>query len=123
MVREGGNIPVKQDATEALVKVLAESGNGLLHDIERGAIGVAVGALVVEVRLQDLVDGVRVRQGQDLLVLGDVLPVVDEDGLQVVRQVKLDRRPGVECILLGERKRVSVRINYVVWSKSGVQCH
>lgn len=47
------------------------------------------------------------RQRQDLLVLGDVLPVINEHGLEVIRHIKLDRRSGVECILL-EREGVSV---------------
>lgn len=93
-------VPVQQDATQALVKVLEQAGDCLLQNLERrGALHV-LGALVREVVVEDLGDGLLVGEGHKLLVLGDVLPVVDQEGLEMVGDRNLDRRATVEGVLL-----------------------
>ncbi len=55
-----------------------------------------MGKVVVE----DLLNGVNMREGNKLLVLCDVLPVVDKQGLNMVGNGELDGGPVVEVILL-----------------------
>lgn len=53
-----------------------------------------------EIFVQDLVDGVDMRQRDELVILGDVLPVVDEHGLEMVGHGQLYGGPVVEVVLL-----------------------
>lgn len=80
----GGHSPVKKNPSQAPVKVLAQASDGLLEDIHLWRPWYPVGTLVLEVILQDLVDGVDMGNGDKLLVLGDVLPVIDEQRLYVI---------------------------------------
>ena len=56
--------------------------------------------LVIEVVVQDLVDRLGSWKWDKLLVLGNVLPVVDENRLDVVWYWKVDRWSSVESLLL-----------------------
>lgn len=84
------SLPVQENSAEALVKVLAQSGDGLLQYIKRSRALNAVGALIDKVVIQDLVDWMRMRQGNQLLVLGDVLPIVNQKTLDVIWDRELD---------------------------------
>lgn len=101
---EGGvrriNLPVQKDAAEALIEVLTQSGDGLLKHIKRGGALGTVGTLVLEIVVENLIDRVRVWKGNQLLVLGDILPVIDEQGLDVIRDWKLDGGATVKVVLL-----------------------
>jgi hypothetical protein len=55
---------------------------------------------VGEVVVEDLIDGVHVRQRDKLVVLGDILPVVNEHRLKMVGHGQLDGGPVVEVVLL-----------------------
>ena len=94
------DLPVQQDAAEGLVKVLAQAGHGLLEDVERGAALLAVRLLVGEVVVEDRVDRVDVRERDELLVLGDILPVVHEQRLNMIGDGDLDGGTVVEVVLL-----------------------
>lgn len=39
-------------------------------------------------------------KGDDLVVLGDILPVINEDGLQTIWDLELDRWSSVKSVLL-----------------------
>lgn len=93
--------PVEKDPRQRPLKVLAQSGKGLLEYVGDSRVLAAPWALVGEVVGEDLGDGMRVRDGHQLVVFGDVLPVVDEDGLDVVRDGELDGGAGVEALVLG----------------------
>jgi hypothetical protein len=95
-----GILPVQQNAAEALVKVLPQASHRLLQNVQRGTALRAVRLLVSEVVVQDLVDRVGVRERNELLVFGDILPVVDEQRLDVIRHRQLDGRAVVEVVLL-----------------------
>lgn len=94
------NIPVEEDAAEGLLEVLLHARHGLLEDIKVRRLRITVGALRDQIVVDDLVDGVRVRKGDQLVVLRHVLPVVDKDGLDVIRDWKFDRGAGVKAIFL-----------------------
>ncbi len=94
------NVPIQQDAAETLVKVLAKSSDGLLENVEGGGAILASRALILHVVLEDLVHGVGVREGNELLVLGNILPIVDQERLELVGNDEPDRRSGVERVLL-----------------------
>jgi hypothetical protein len=55
---------------------------------------------VGEVVVEDLIDGVHVRQRDKLVVLGDILPVVDEHCLKMVGHRQLDGGTVVKVVLL-----------------------
>jgi hypothetical protein len=95
-----GSLPVEENATEGLVKVLTESSNGLLQDIQGGAALLAVRALEGEVVVENLIDGVGMWERDELLVLGDILPVVDEHCLKMVGHRQLDGGTVVKVVLL-----------------------
>lgn len=80
----GHHSPVKKDPSQAPVKVLAQTSNSLLQDIHLWRLWYPVGTLVIEVVLQDFVDRVDMGNWNQLLVLGDILPVVDEQRLDVI---------------------------------------
>jgi hypothetical protein len=84
------DLPIQQDATQALVKVLEQACDCLLQNLKRGGALYVLGALVGEVVVEDLGDGLLVGEGHELLVLGDVLPIVDEERLEMVGDWNLD---------------------------------
>ena len=91
---------VQQDAPERLVEILAQAGDDFFEEIVLHGAGAAAQFLFLEVGGQDLVDGVRVREGDEGEVLGDVFPVVDEQGFDVVGDGEADGGAGVECFFL-----------------------
>lgn len=94
------SLPVQEDSTQALVKVLEKPRQHLFEDAGLGASRSALGELIALVILQDLLDWVSSRKGNQLLVLGDVLPVVDEDRLDAIGDWKADRRAVEKSVLL-----------------------
>lgn len=70
------NSPVEEDPGERPLKVLSKTSKSLLENIRKGRAFLAVGPLVSEVVVNDLVDGVRMGNGNELVVLGDVFPVI-----------------------------------------------
>lgn len=87
------NLPVEEDPGERPLKVLSKTSKSLLKNIRKRGALFAMGPLVSEVIINNLVDGVRMRDGNELVVLGDVLPVVYENGLDVVGDREFDRGP------------------------------
>ncbi len=61
---------------------------------------VTVGPLRDEIVVDNLVDRMRVGERDQLVVLGDILPIVDKDSLDMVRDRDPDRRACVEAIFL-----------------------
>ena len=59
-----------------------------------------MGALEGEVIIKDLINGVWVREGDQLLVLCHILPVIDQHRLKVIRHRQFDGRTGMEGLLL-----------------------
>lgn len=59
-----------------------------------------MGPLVGEVVLEDSGHGLGVRERDKLVVFCDVLPVVDEHGLNVIRDGEIDHGFAVEGVLL-----------------------
>lgn len=59
-----------------------------------------MGPLKREVVFEDLSDRLWVRERHKLVVLGNVFPVVDEHGLNMIRHGKIDHWFAVEGVLL-----------------------
>jgi hypothetical protein len=93
-------MPIKQNSTKGFVKVLPQTGNSLLKNVQRRTSFLTVWLLVGEVVVQDLVNRVCMGQRDQLLVLGDVLPVVYKEGFNMIGDWELDRGPGEEGVLL-----------------------
>ena len=74
-----------------------------------------LGALVGEIVVEDLGDGLLVGEGDKLLVLGDVFPIVDEEGLEMVGDRNLNRWAAVEGVLL--ETRISITVATMVATK------
>jgi hypothetical protein len=102
-------LPVEQDATEALVKVLAQAGDGLLENVHGSAALLAVRLLVGEIVVQNLLDRMDVGQRNELLILGHILPVVDKQRLNMVGNWELDGGTVVEVVLLDFISMLRVR--------------
>lgn len=99
---EMASLPVEEDTAKGLVKVLLESGECLMQDVNlRGTLR-TLRRLVSSVVLEDLGDGLGVGEGDQLVVLGDVLPVINKDSLQAIWDLELDRWSSVESVLLNE---------------------
>lgn len=82
---------VEQDFIEGLVEVLSDAGGHLVEDviINRRC---AARFFLVDVFINDGTHGVFRWQRHHLAVFGDVLPVIDQEGFQVVREDQLDGR-------------------------------
>lgn len=91
---------VQKYTAEGLVEVLAETGDCFFENVQRGAAFLSIGLLIDKVVIQDLVDRVGVWKRYHLIVFGDILPIVDENRLEMIWQRNLNRRPVVEIILL-----------------------
>ena len=95
---------VQQDLAKALVEILSKAMDGLLQDIVLGGSDATLLQLVGGVHFQDLVDWMRHGKGDEGLVLGHLLPVIDEDGLEIVGHGDLDREfVGEGVFLFGGR--------------------
>jgi UDP-2,3-diacylglucosamine pyrophosphatase LpxH len=93
-------LPVQQEAPESLVEIISETGDRFLQDVHGSTARLAVRALMCEVVVQDFVDGMHMRKGDELMILGDVFPIVDEQGFDVVGDRNLDRWPIIEVLFL-----------------------
>lgn len=82
---------VEQDLVEGLVEVLSDAGGHFVEDIiiHRRC---AARFFLVDVFIDDSTHGVFRRQSHYLAVFGDVFPVIDQQGFQVVRKDQLDCR-------------------------------
>lgn len=98
--RREGSSPIKKNAAKRLVKVLAKAGHGFLQDIHGRGVGLPLRPFVGEVVVENLFDRVRVRKRNELLIFRHVLPVVDEQRLDVIGQGNLNRRPVVKVLFL-----------------------
>lgn len=107
------NLPVQEDSTQALVKVLEKPREHLFEDAGLGASRSALGELIALVILQDLLNWVSSRKWNELLVLGDVLPVVDEDRLDAIWDRQADRWAVKESVLL--YIKTELESNQSVW--------
>lgn len=94
------SLPVEENAAEALVEVLAQSGDGLLKHVKRGGALRTVWPLVLEIMVEDLIDWVRVWKGNQLLVFGNILPVIHHHGFEVIRDWEFDGGATVKIVLL-----------------------
>lgn len=92
--------PIQQDPPEALFKVLLDAYDDFLEEIGVRGAESAFAFFFVKVRVEDDVDGGLGRKWDKGEILGDVLPVVDQDGFEVVGNEEADRRARVECFFL-----------------------
>lgn len=96
-----GYLLVEQNAVKGFVKVLAYAFGRLRQDVHLSGVLGTVLFLECHVVLQDLLDScLLVRELNKLLVLRHVLPIVDQETLEMVGQDKLDGWTAVEGLLL-----------------------
>lgn len=84
------SLPVKKNTTNAKRKVLAKTSNSLLKKIPLRRTRDTLLALILKILLQHLVDRNTSRNGNQLAMLANVLPVVNEDRLDVVWEINAD---------------------------------
>lgn len=94
------NIPIQQYPAQSLFKVLSESSNDLFKYVHACRALFTMSPLAGEVVVQNLIDRFCVRKGYELIVLGDVLPVIYQQGLDVVGHGEVDHGFAVIRILL-----------------------
>ena len=82
-------IPVQQETAEAFVKVAEQALDGLFQDLHGSGSLYALGSLLFQIIVQDLGNRVRMRHGDQLLALGDILPVVDKQGFEMIGHLEL----------------------------------
>lgn len=100
IVWDGADIPVQQYSAESLFEILSEPSNDFFQDIHARRRFFPVWALKVQVILENLGHGLGVGEWHELVVLGDVFPVVDQHCLDVVWDGDVDHGLVVERILL-----------------------
>lgn len=92
-------VVVEQDLVKHDIKVLEQTDVDLVEAGTLDAAG-ALGNLFLAVVIPDLANGARGRESNNGGILADTLPVVDDEGLQVVGQGEADRRAVVKLLLL-----------------------
>lgn len=92
---------VEQDFLEGLVEVLFDARSYFVEDVIICRC-CAMRFFLADVLRDDAFHGVFSWQSNHLAVFGDVLPVIDQKRLQVVRKDQLDSGFGVEGLLLVE---------------------
>lgn len=95
----GTLVAVEEDLFEGDVEVLHQPVSNCLQDVAVQAAG-PLGEVVVVPVLEDLADGLWGWEVDDGVVLGHALPVVDEEGFQVVCEDEVDGGDGVEILFL-----------------------
>lgn len=75
---------VEEDLADSLLKVQLQSAAELEKQVGIGAAGAAVGSLFVVVGVDDVVGGGLRWQRHKKQGLGDILPVIDEKGLELI---------------------------------------
>lgn len=91
---------VEQDSSYAHLKILPDTVNNLLEQIGLRRAEVAVSFFLIEIQGHDLVDGIFCGERDEGQILGDVLPVIDENGFKGVGEGYADRGSRVESLLL-----------------------
>lgn len=93
-------IPIQQNLIKTLIEILLHACDDLIEDIFIGRGSTALGLLLIVPVLQDRTHGVLGRQGDDALVFRHLLPVVDEEGLEIVWHDDADGWARLERVLL-----------------------
>lgn len=93
-------LPVQKNSAKTLLKVLLQTSNNLVQDVGWGTASLSSRLFVLEVIVENNVDGLSGGKWDELEILCDILPVVDEDCLNVVGDDELDRRSGVKLFFL-----------------------
>lgn len=83
-------LPIKKNSAKTLLKVLLQSSNNLVQDVGLGAACLSSWLFVLEIVIENKVDGLSGGKWDKLEILRDILPVVNEDCLDVVGDDQLD---------------------------------
>ena len=89
---------VQQGLAEGALEPLLEAEAQLLEQLGLGAAEPATALFVLEVLVEDPVDGVLGGEGHELVVFGHEFPVVDQVALDRVGDVEVDLRLGHEVV-------------------------
>lgn len=95
---------VQKDATEGFVEVLLDAGDAFFEDVGVGGAGATGHVLGGRVLLQELGGGDCGGNHRELLLFGDLLPVVDENGFQLIGDKESDGWTADEVFFLLARR-------------------
>lgn len=91
---------VQQDAAQCLVEILLNALNNLLQNVCIGAARNALCPFLLFVPLEDGCYCILAWKGDEVEVLSNLLPVVNEQRLELVGHWDADSWSGAECFLL-----------------------
>ena len=89
-------LPVQENSAQTLLKVLLQTSNHFVQDVGRGATSLSAWLFVLQVFIENNIDGLSGGKWDELEILRDILPVVDKDCFDVVGYEELDSRLGVK---------------------------
>jgi len=92
--------PIEEDASESFVEVFLDAGDDFLEDVGICRARAAMCHLGLFILVEELGDGDGSGSWRDLVLFGDFLPVVHEDGFESVGDEDLDCGSAHELILL-----------------------
>jgi hypothetical protein len=93
-------LPVQKNSTKTLLKVLLQTSNNLVQDVGWGTASLSSRLFVLEVIIENNIDGLSGGKWNELEIFCDILPIIDENRLNVVGDDELDRRSGVKLLFL-----------------------
>lgn len=94
------NLPIKKNTADAKAEILAKTSNSLLKKIPLRSTRRTLFALILKILLQNLIDRNTSGNRDQLAVLANVFPVVNENRLDVVWKVNTNFRASVVVGLL-----------------------
>ena len=102
---------VEQYTADTFVKILFTASNHFLQEVRFGGSETTFVFLLFEIRSQNLVHRVFRRKRYERHILGDILPVVDEKGFEMIRYMYTHRGTQIEIFFLE-----------IIWSVSKLDC-
>lgn len=96
----GALVTIKKDLVKHVIEVLEHARDDFVEDVNVDTVVATLGLLLVTPVLEDLADGLGCWKSHDAAVFGDALPVIHDEGLQVVRHHDANAGTGVEVLLL-----------------------
>ena len=100
MESTGSNIPIKQNSAQRLFKVFPETGHDFFKDVHAGAVWFPVPLFMLEIIVENSVYGLTMRERNELIVLGNILPVVYQHRLNMIWHGQMYHRFIVKGIFL-----------------------
>lgn len=94
------HVPVEKYSAKSLLEIFPEAGDHLLQNVHARRTLFSTWPLNNKIILKDLGHRFGMRQRNKLVVLGNVLPIINQHGLHVIRNGYVDHWLAVEGIFL-----------------------